>query len=203
MKKYQIVCKKCGTVIDNFKEWFAINQKCPKCGSNHAEIEYTSDYSKLKDLYHDTPDSFWEYFDFLPLENRENIISYKEGAIPIEEWDFLEDYASRKYGINCKVYIYRNDLNGGTNTFKDVAASMAASVFKENGISKYCLASTGNTATAYSKYLTKAGIEFTVFVPNCVNQDTVEEIKSHHQHIVVSWRQNFTRTTVYSFPAAT
>ncbi|MCK9302320.1 MAG: pyridoxal-phosphate dependent enzyme [Bacteroidales bacterium] len=186
MKKYQIVCKKCGTVIDNFKEWFAINQKCPKCGSNHAEIEYTSDYSKLKDLYHDTPDSFWEYFDFLPLENRENIISYKEGAIPIEEWDFLEDYASRKYGINCKVYIYRNDLNGGTNTFKDVAASMAASVFKENGISKYCLASTGNTATAYSKYLTKAGIEFTVFVPNCVNQDTVEEIKSHHQHIVVS-----------------
>jgi threonine synthase len=77
-------------------------------------------------------------------------------------------------------------LNGGTNTFKDVAASMAASVFKENGISKYCLASTGNTATAYSKYLTKAGIEFTVFVPNCVNQDTVEEIKSHHQHIVVS-----------------
>lgn len=186
MKKYQIVCKKCGTVIDNFKEWFAINQKCPKCGSNHAEIEYTSDYSKLKDLYHDTPDSFWEYFDFLPLENRENIISYKEGAIPIEEWDFLEDYASRKYGINCKVYIYRNDLNGGTNTFKDVAASMAASVFKENGISKYCLASTGNTATAYSKYLTKAGIEFTVFVPNCVNQNTVEEIKSHHQHIVVS-----------------
>jgi hypothetical protein len=26
------------------------------------------------------------------------------------------------YGINCEVLVYRIDLNGGTATFKDVAA---------------------------------------------------------------------------------
>ena len=62
----------------------------------------------------------------------------------------MEKYAKEMFNIDCRVMVYRNDLNGGTNTFKDVAASMAASIFKENGIKEYCIASTGNTATAYS-----------------------------------------------------
>jgi threonine synthase len=82
--------------------------------------------------------------------------------------------------------VYRNDLNGGTNTFKDVAAAMAAGIMKENGIKEYCIASTGNTATAFSKYLAMAGIRLNVFVPNCVCQDTVEEIQSYGQNLVIS-----------------
>ncbi len=183
--KYTIVCKKCGLEIPSFKEWFEDNQVCPKCGSNHVEIKYNADYQQLTKLYKEDPENFWHYFDFLPLEQRKNIISCKEGAIPIEEWDFLEHYAKEKYGIDCHVMVYRNDLNGGTNTFKDVAAAMAAAIFKENGITEYCVASTGNTATAYSKYLSLAGIKFTVFVPNCVNEDTVAAIRSHGQNVVV------------------
>ena len=71
-------------------------------------------------------------------------------------------------------------------TFKDVAAALAASVMKENGIKEYCVASTGNTATAFSKYLAKAGIRLSVFVPNCVCEDTVKEIRSYGQNLVIS-----------------
>lgn len=183
--KYTLICKKCGAVIPSFKEWFEENQVCPKCGSNHAEVQYHADYRQLEDLLAKDADSFWHYFDYLPLEHKENIVTCKEGAIPIEEWDFLERYAKEKHNIDCRVMVYRNDLNGGTNTFKDVAAALAAAIFKENGIKEYCIASTGNTATAYSKYLSLVGIQFTVFVPDCVSQDTIEAIQSHGQKVVV------------------
>ena len=150
------------------------------------EVSYNADYSKLKELYKEHAANFWHYFDYLPLEDKANEITYNEGAIPIEEWDYLEKFAKEKYGIDCKVMVYRNDLNGGTNTFKDVAAALAASVMKENGIKEYCVASTGNTATAFSKYLAKAGIRLSVFVPNCVCEDTVKEIRSYGQNLVIS-----------------
>lgn len=183
--KYQLICKKCGAVIDSFAKWFEHDQLCPECGSNYVEVKYDADYSKLKDLYSENPDSFWHYFDYLPLMDKKNIVSCGEGAIPMEHWDFLDKFAHDKYGVDCRVYVYRNDLNGGTNTFKDVAASMAASLFKENGVGEYCLASSGNTATAYSKYLAKAGVKFDIFVPECVCPDTVEEIRLWKQNLVV------------------
>lgn len=163
--KYNLKCVQCGYTTPDFKTWFAQNQACPKCGSKHSEVYYTTDYKKLDELSGTSPDSFWHYFDFLPLENKDNIVTCQEGAIPIEEWDFLEKYAKDKYGLNIQVFAYRNDLNGGTGTFKDVAASLAASLFKENSVEQYCVASTGNTATAYGMYLSLAGVNASVFIP--------------------------------------
>ncbi len=183
---YVIRCPKCGRAIESFAEWFSLGQACPDCGCKQGEIEYAADYSRLPDYFKGNPESFWHYFEFLPLQHKENIVSFGEGAIPIEEWDFLERFAEEKYGVSCKVNVYRNDLNGGTHTFKDIAASLAASLFKENGIKEFCVASTGNTATAYSKYLAKAGVHFTVFVPNDVCPDSVAEMRSYGQTVVIS-----------------
>lgn len=184
--KSQLKCVKCGYISPGFAAWFEQDQTCPKCGSKHSEAEYQADYTQLEALYKQGADSFWHYFDFLPLENRDNIISCKEGAIPIESWDFLEDFAREHYGIECRALVYRNDLNGGTQTFKDVAGSMAASLFKEHGVKQYCIASTGNTATAYAKYLSLAGVAFKVFVPAGANEDSVQEILGFGQEVVRS-----------------
>lgn len=185
--KYKLVCTKCGKVIEDFAQWFEMNQQCD-CGCKRADVVYTADYHKITELTKSEhqPQDFYHYFDFLPVMDKSNIVTFGEGAIPIEEWDFLEKFAKEKYGIDCKAMVYRNDLNGGTNTFKDIAASLAASVFKENGVKEFCVASTGNTATAYSRYLAKAGIKFTVFVPNDVCPDTVEAIRSYGQNVVIS-----------------
>ena len=180
--KYRLRCVDCGEVIGNFTTWFAHNQCCPQCKSKHAEIEYSADYSRLADLFKGQPDSFWHYFDFLPLNHADNIVSFHEGAIPLERWSFLEQYAHEK-GIDCQIWVYRNDLNGGTNTFKDIAASMAASIFTEIGIRRYCIASTGNTATAYGKYLAKAGISAAIFMPDNAIASSQAEIASYGQQV--------------------
>lgn len=185
MDKYQLRCTKCGEIIPDFATWFSQNQTC-KCGCKRAEAEYSADYRKLSSLMEaKAPDNFYLYFDFLPVKDFNNVISFGEGTIPIEEWAYLEDYARSRHGIDCKVMVYRNDLNGGTNTFKDVAASLAATIFRENGVKEFCVASTGNTATAYSRYLALAGIDFTVFVPKCVNPETVQTILSFGQNVMV------------------
>ena len=182
-KKYYLRCVSCGNITESFATWFKQNQICSQCGSKHSEIEYNADYRMLSALFKGQPNSFWHYFDFLPLENKENIVSCQEGAIPLERWSFLEDYAKAK-GINdCKIYVYRNDLNGGTNTFKDIAASMAASLFKENNIEQYCIASTGNTATAYGKYLAMAGVNAAIFMPNHSVEASQSEISSYGQQL--------------------
>lgn len=184
--KYQLKCCNCGHRTPDFTSWFGQKQFCPICGERHVEAIYDTDYSGLKKLFEDKPASFWHYFDFLPLRDQANIVSFEEGAIMLEEWDFLRRYASEKYGIDCTVYAYRNDRNGGTNTLKDVAASMTASVLKECGINRFCVASTGNTATANAKYLAKAGIRFTNFAPSTMNRDTIDEIRSYGQEVIIS-----------------
>jgi threonine synthase len=180
---FHIECVSCGHVLEDFTTWFNANQMCPNCGSKHAEVKYQTSYAKLKDIFLDTPQSFWAYFDYLPLKNKKNIISCNEGAIPLERWKFLEDYAKKTYDKNLEIWIYRNDLNGGTGTFKDVAASLAASIFKEEGIDQYTVASTGNTATAYARYLAMAGVNFSVFIPNNALQASEAEISSYGQQV--------------------
>jgi len=164
--KYYLKCVKCEHVTPDFGAWFEQNQVCPECGSNHSEVWYNSDYKELPLIIKGNPISFWQYFYYLPLSRQENIISRKEGAVSLQNWWFLEDFAKEKYGLDINVQVYRNDLNGGTGTFKDVAASLAASIFKENDIKQYCVASTGNTATAYARYLSIAGVNCSVFIPD-------------------------------------
>lgn len=183
--KYQIVCKKCGKVIGDFKTWFEQDQKCT-CGSTYAEVAYTQktiiDFDKLPK---DAKDFQRLYFDFLPLENRDNIVSCEEGLIPIERWDHLEE-AARQKGIDCKVYVCRNDLNGGSGTFKDISAALASSVMKEHGVKDFCLASTGNAAVSFATYLSKAGIHFSAFAPSFIDEDSVKAIKDVNQEITIS-----------------
>lgn len=184
--KYKLVCTQCGKTIPDFATWFSQNQQC-KCGCKRADVVYSADYHHITELTKPVhkPANFYHYFDFLPVMDKKNIVTFGEGAIPIEEWDFLEKVAKEKYGVDCKVMVYRNDLNGGSNTFKDIAASLAASLFKENGVKEFCVASTGNTATAYARYLAEAGIKFTVFMPHDACEDTVKAIRSYGQTVVV------------------
>ena len=167
--KYYFICRSCGSRTDSFKEWFQAEQKCHKCGHKWVDVKYNTSLEKIKELVLDADNkasSVFHYFDFLPLDNKENIITEGEGAIKVDRWNFLEKFANDHYGLNLEVLAYRNDENQGTGTFKDVAAAVAASVLKENGIKQYCVASTGNIANAYAHYLALAGISLAVFIPD-------------------------------------
>lgn len=181
--KYDLKCTECGYETSDFLTWFEQGQQCPKCGSKHSEVWYHRNYKRLTHFLKAKPDSFWNYFPYLPLLRRRNIISLREGAIPVERWNFLEKFAKEKYNLNLNVQVYRNDLNGGTGTFKDVAASLAASVFKEIGLKQYCIASTGNSATAYAKYLSVSGVNCSVFMPENAIVSSEANINSFGQQV--------------------
>ncbi|MBU0766159.1 MAG: pyridoxal-phosphate dependent enzyme [Bacteroidetes bacterium] len=166
--KFHLRCRQCNRIINNFREWFAGAQKCPECGNKWVNVGYSGDYKRLKELISDSADkaeNMFHYFDFLPLNDKKNIITEGEGVIPVDRWEFLEEFAFKKYGLRVKVLAYRNDNNYGTGTFKDAAAALVASVLKENGVKQYAVASTGNVANAFAHYLALAGISLTVFVP--------------------------------------
>lgn len=181
--KYHLECTQCGSITPNFWTWFEQGQQCSACGSKHSEVWYNRRYQRLPRIIRRNPDSFWHYFPFLPLLRRRHIVSHGEGAVPVERWQFLEDFAREKYNLDIHVHVYRNDLNGGTGTFKDPAASMAASLFNELGIKQYCIASTGNSATAYAKYLSMAKVNCSVFMPEDAIKTSEATISSFGQQV--------------------
>lgn len=184
--KFYLHCTQCEYDIPDFKEWFDHMQQCPNCGCKIVDVQYNNDYNGLKELVktkNTDAKNVFDYFDFLPLNNRENIISRGEGVIPVEQWVFLQKFAKDAYGIDIKVNAYRNDLNPATGTFKDVAAAVAASVLKENGVKEFCIASTGNIANAYSHYLAEAGISIAVFVPEDALIANQAEVNSYGQKL--------------------
>jgi threonine synthase len=167
-KKFILKCTTCGAEFDGFKAWFDTNQVCPTCHKNRVEAIYDADYNSLKDLIHAknrTDSSFWHYFDFLPLNEKKNIVSTPEMPLSLDKWTFLEDLAKEHFSIDCEVRAYRNDEHYATGTFKDNGASLAASVLKETNISEYIVASTGNVANAFAYYMAKAGVSLSAFIP--------------------------------------
>jgi len=186
MKKYRIVCRHCGREIGGFGEWFGMGQRCG-CGSSAVHVEYAAPPS-LASLFASAPagGSFQHlYFDCLPIERRESIVTLGEGLVPIERWESLEA-AGRLAGADCEVYVCRNDLNGGSGTFKDISAALAATVLAEQGISDYCLASTGNAGAAFAAYLARAGVRFTEFAPSSIDEETLAFIRAAGQRVEVA-----------------
>lgn len=185
--KFHFECQSCGQKIEGFEQWFGNDQKCPKCGDNKIHTVYSTNKNKLKDLiYSDVkPESLWHYFDFLPLNDRKNIVSDGEGVAPIRRWEFLERFAKDKYNLNLEVFVNRNDYSPATGTFKDKGGTLAASVLKEQGISEYVVVSTGNTANAFAQYLAKAGISATVFMPQDALRENFVHIGSMGQKVYI------------------
>ncbi len=173
--KFILQCQTCQEKIEDFNNWFGYGQQCPQCGSKQVYVEYQQGYENLIKTIRrtETPASLWHYLDYLPLNESEHIVSFSEGIVPIDRWTFIEDYARERHNINCKIYAHRYDLNTATGTFKDMAATVVASVLKENGQKSYVGASTGNIANAYAKYLSAAGILFYAFIP-CNSSDAQE-----------------------------
>jgi threonine synthase len=185
-KKFHLQCKSCGTTIAGFSEWFRADQRCPSCGSNAADVRYHAPVEIVKRLIDKTADTvngLWHYFDLLPLNDRKNIVSAGEGIVPIDHWEFLDDYARERFGLSCKVYAHRHDDNYATGTFKDLSGSVVASVLKENGLRDYVVASTGNIAVAYSRYLNAAGVTLYAFIPENSSPAQEAEISCFGQRV--------------------
>ncbi len=184
-QKFYFKCKNCPAVIYDMADWFRAGQKCPECGGNRVSSVYSAGYGNLPGLIKNFPknSSMWHYFDFLPLLDRKHIISFNEGTVDIDRWKFIETYAREHHNIDCKVFVQRNDQHTGTGTFKDMAGTVVASTLAENNQKEYVVASTGNIANAFAKYLAAAGITLYAFLPENSSSFQVAGIKAYGQRV--------------------
>jgi len=184
--KFHLECNACGARIDGFAEWFRAGQRCPACGSGTADVRYPAGHEALTRLIAKktpAPDGLWHYFDVLPVNDRSNVVTAREGVVPIDRWTFLEEYARTRFNRTCKVYAHRHDDNYATGTFKDLSGSVVASVLKEVGIKSYVAASTGNIGVAFSRYLNAAGVSLYAFIPENSSRAQEAEIACFGQRV--------------------
>lgn len=166
--KFTFHCGDCSSLV----QWqgFSRESACDACGCGILRIEYPEmTWGNVIRMFEQDSrpikHGLWRYFDYLPLLCRRNIVTSGEGNVPVERWEFLEQFASAHRDIKCKVFAHRHDSHPSTGSFKDLAASVVSSALKEHGVKEYVVASTGNIGVAYSRYLAAADITLYVFIP--------------------------------------
>jgi threonine synthase len=168
MNKFSLLCKSCNYRSRGFVEWFSHDQRCRECGSTYSEVIYDDLGERLVKTFARSVrkiKGMWHYFDVLPLQCENYMVTAGEGDVNIDRWGFLEAFAMEMYDIECRVYAHRQDNNNATGSFKDLAGSLVASSLSENKIYGYVVASTGNIGVAFARYVSAYGGTLYVFIP--------------------------------------
>lgn len=101
-----------------------------------------------------------QYFEYLPLERADSIISLGEGNTPLMQLSRIMEKWQNQYDIFVKVEGFNP-----TGSFKDRGMTVALSKAKEDGASAVLCASTGNTSASCAAYAAKAGLKSIVLIP--------------------------------------
>lgn len=101
-----------------------------------------------------------EYWDFLPIQKPEFIVSLKEGNTPLIRAFSLE----RMIGGGFKIFLKCEGFNP-TGSFKDRGMTVAVTKALEEGSRAVICASTGNTAASAAAYAAKAGMKAFILIP--------------------------------------
>lgn len=112
-----------------------------------------------KDAFAGRQQTYWRYFEMLPIESKSSIVDIGAGMTPLIKAERLGEVLGLK-----NLYI-KNDSVNPTFSFKDRPAGVAVSKAGELGIESVGCASTGNLASATAAHAAKAGVDCHVFAP--------------------------------------
>ncbi|MBW1847395.1 MAG: pyridoxal-phosphate dependent enzyme [Deltaproteobacteria bacterium] len=116
----------------------------PFCDCGHfIDIQY--DLKTVK--FNDSSNPYHRYFDLLPIENPDNLISVDHKISPTHHSKNL----GKKLGLP-NLYL-KDETVFPTKTTKDRMAAIALSYLKEVGIKEFCTSSTGNSSSAMAHYI--------------------------------------------------
>lgn len=101
------------------------------------------------------------YFSYLPIKDKKNIITLNEGNTPLLRAKNLEEYLDTR----AKIYLKYEGLNP-TGSFKDRGMTVAVSKAVEDAATAVICASTGNTSASAAAYAAKARLKCVVLIPN-------------------------------------
>ena len=129
--------------------------------------------SVSKATFEGRSNTYWRYFELLPIESRSNIVSIDAGMTPLVKAENL----GRELGLE-NLYI-KNDSVNPTFSFKDRPAGVAVSKAKELGLGAVGCASTGNLASATAAHAARGGFACHVFAPSGIEMAKIAQALSY------------------------
>jgi threonine synthase len=168
--------------------------KCRECGREYEpqfryvcedcfgplDVFYKHDSTIIinKHTFERREKTYWRYFELLPIENKNNIVSLNAGLTPLQHADRL----GPKLGLK-NLYI-KNDSVNPTFSFKDRPAGVAVSRAKETRLKAVGCASTGNLASATAAHAAKADLPCYIFAPSDIEHAKVAQALSYGAEFV-------------------
>ena len=134
--------------------------------------------SLTKNTFVNREQTYWRYFELLPITDKSNIVSINAGMTPLVKAEKL----GKKIGLN-NLYI-KNDSVNPTFSFKDRPAGVAVSKAKEFGLGSVGCASTGNLASATAAHAAKADFPCYIFAPSDIEHAKIAQALSYGSHYI-------------------
>ena len=134
--------------------------------------------SLTKNTFVNREQTYWRYFELLPITDKSNIVSINAGMTPLVKAEKL----GKEIGLN-NLYI-KNDSVNPTFSFKDRPAGVAVSKAKEFGLGSVGCASTGNLASATAAHAAKADFPCYIFAPSDIEHAKIAQALSYGSHYI-------------------
>ena len=123
-----------------------------------------------KEYLHERDSTIWRYYEMLPVQKEENIVSLGEGMTPLLPARRL----GSAFGIT-DLWI-KDESQLPTGSFKSRGLCLAVSKAKEFVIKRIAIPTAGNAGGALAAYAARAGIEAYVFMPE--NAPKINQIEA-------------------------
>ena len=166
MNKTFLRCRECKKEYDSTFKYI-----CDEC-FGPLDVHYNFP-SITKDIFTNREQTYWRYFELLPIIDKSNIVSINAGMTPLVKAEKL----GKKIGLN-NLYI-KNDSVNPTFSFKDRPAGVAISKAKEFGLSSVGCASTGNLASATAAHAAKGDFPCYIFAPSDIEHAKIVQALSY------------------------
>jgi threonine synthase len=144
------------------------------CDECFGPLDVKYDFPTInKNTFSNRENTYWRYFELLPIEDKKNIVSIGAGFTPLTKAENL----GKILGLN-NLYI-KNDSVNPTYSFKDRPAGVAISKAKEFGLTAVGCASTGNLASATAAHAAKGGFACHIFAPSNIEMPKIAQALSY------------------------
>jgi len=171
MQKTHLQCRECKKEYDPTFKYI-----CDEC-FGPLDVHYNFP-SLTKNTFVNREQTYWRYFELLPITDKSNIVSINAGMTPLVKAEKL----GKEIGLN-NLYI-KNDSVNPTFSFKDRPAGVAVSKAKEFGLGSVGCASTGNLASATAAHAAKADLPCYIFAPSDIEHAKITQALSYGSHYI-------------------
>ena len=166
MDRIFLQCRECKKEYDSTFKYI-----CDEC-FGPLDVHYHFP-SITKDIFASREQTYWRYFELLPIIDKSNIVNINAGMTPLVRAEKL----GKEIGLN-NLYI-KNDSVNPTFSFKDRPAGVAISKAKEFGLNSVGCASTGNLASATAAHAAKANFPCYIFAPSDIEHAKIAQALSY------------------------